>query len=107
MDTSNQKRGKRLGCVVVTGENIEKYFTGDMTIVEGLPDDARLVDTWNEPARQRYVFMFESDEFPVVPEGETVPEVDISVVERRVNNCTHWVCPNCLDTHTNGDVKRE
>jgi len=109
MSNTNQlsEKGRRLQVVEIAGENIEKFFTGEMTIIEGLPDDAALYKFWEEPARDVYCFAFESEEFPVLNEGEKIPVVDISVVQRRVNNSTHWVCPNCFDTHTNGDIIKE
>lgn len=104
MDIDTDGRGKRLRRVEIRGERIEDYFTGDMTVIEALPDDSRLVDMWNDPRRQTYNLVFESEEFPVVAEGAEIPEADILVAERRCNNVTHWVCPNCFETHENGDV---
>lgn len=97
---------KRLQKVVIPSEAIEDFFRGDRMIIEGVPDDADLVETWDEPARQTYNFVFESDEFPVVPQGEEIPEVDITSVQRRCNSTRYFICPNCQNTIENGDIKR-
>lgn len=97
---------KRVQIVEVFGENIEDFFSGDFTVIEGLPDDIELVQMWDEPPRQCFCFMFESEEFPVVEEGAEPPRHDIVVAKRRVNESTHWVCDNCHETHENGDVLR-
>lgn len=99
-------KNRRVQVVEIHGEKMNELFRGDMTIIEGLPDDAELVKTWDEPARQVHSFLFESEEFPVVEQGEEAPVADIVVAERRVNQATHWVCPNCHDTLENGDVKQ-
>jgi len=96
---------KRVQIVEVRHESITPLFTGDMAVVEGLPDDAELMRTWEEPARQTFCFMFESEEFPAVEEGAEPPKNEIVVAERRVNTATHYVCPNCHDTLDNGDVR--
>lgn len=95
---------RRLMQVPIYGEEISDFFTGDLTCVEGLPDDITLKRTYEDPRRQAYVFIFESEEFPVVEEGEEIPETDIVTVRRRVNSSTHWVCGNCHETHDNGDI---
>jgi len=94
----------RVQIVEVMAENINDFFRGNFTVIEGLPDDAELVDTWDEPRRDVYCFMFESEEFPVVAEGEEAPTAQISVAQRRVNTSKYWVCPNCHDVLENGDV---
>jgi len=98
---------KRVKIVEIAGERIEEYFAGNMTVIEGLPDDITLVRTWEEPARNTFCFMFESEQFPVIEEGENVPKEEIVVSERRVNTYTHYVCPNCHDVLDNGDVVSE
>jgi hypothetical protein len=96
---------KRVQIVEVTDENIGQLFRGNMAVIEGLPEDAELVRTWDEPARQTYCFMFESEEFPTVEQGEKTPEADIAVAQRRINVSDYWVCPNCFETLENGDVR--
>lgn len=96
---------RRVQIVEIQGDQIEKYFTGEMTVIEGLPDDASLVKTWDEPARQTYCFMFESDEFNEVEQGAEAPRAELAIAERRVNAKDHWVCPNCHDVLENGDVR--
>lgn len=96
---------KRVQIVEVRSENINDLFRGDIAVVEGLPDDATLVKTWDEPARQTYCFMFESEEFPTVEQGAEPPIADITVAQRRVNTTDYWVCPNCHDVLENGDVR--
>lgn len=98
---------KRVQTVEINGENIEEYFTGEIAVIEGLPDDATLVQTWAEPARQTHCFMFESEEFPAVEEGKEPPRADITVAQRRVNTSDYWICPNCTETLENGDVRCE
>lgn len=95
---------KRVQIVEINEESINEFFRGDFAVIEGLPDDATLVRTWDEPARQTFCFMFESEEFPVVEEGAEAPVVDIAVARRRVNQSRYHVCPNCFDTLENGDV---
>jgi hypothetical protein len=95
---------RRVQIVEVYGENINELFRGGLTVIEGLPDDAELVKTWDEPAREVYCFMFESEEFPIVDNGESAPVADITVAQRRVNTKTHWVCPNCTEVTESGDV---
>lgn len=102
-DVTNRKR---VQIVEIYGEDIEDFFAGNMTVIEGLPDDIELVQTWDEPAKQCYCFMFKSEEFPVVEEGEKAPRAEITIAQRRVNQSTHWVCQNCHETHENGDVVR-
>lgn len=97
---------KRVQIVEVFGPDIEEFFKGDFTVIEGLPDDISLVRTWNEPHRQCFCFMFESEEFPVVEEGAEPPKAEIVTAKRRVNRSTHWVCDNCHETLDNGDVVR-
>lgn len=99
-------RGKRVQIVEIFGEDVEDFFAGDLTVIEGLPDDISLVRTWDEPARQCFCFMFESEEFPVVEEGAEPPRAEVTVARRRVNQSTHWVCQNCNEVHENGDVVR-
>lgn len=96
--------GKRIQVVEIPSENIEEYFSGDMAVIEGLPDDIELYRTWDDAARQTYCFAFQSEEFPVVPQGEEPPRAEIVVAERRVNRKDYWVCPTCNETVQNGDV---
>jgi len=96
---------KRVQIVEVHEENIGDFFRGNFTVIEGLPDDAELIRTWQDHPRQTFCFMFKSDEFPVVEEGEKAPVADIVVAERRVNSKDWHVCPNCMDTIENGDVR--
>lgn len=98
---------KRVQIVEIRAENINDFFRGNFTVIEGLPDDADLVRTWEEPARRTFCFMFESEEFPTVEEGAEPPRVDLSIAQRRVNTASHWVCPNCNDVLENGDVRCE
>jgi len=95
---------KRVKIVEVMDENIGKLFRGGISVISGLPDDAELIRTWEEPHRRVFCFMFESEEFPPVEEGEEPPKEDIVVAERRVNTSSHWVCPNCTEVVENGDV---
>lgn len=96
---------KRVQIVELRAECIDEYFRGNMAVIEGLPDDATLKRTWEEPARQTYCFMFESDQFPTVEEGAEPPRADLVVAQRRVNTTDYWVCPNCNETLENGDVR--
>lgn len=96
---------KRVQIVEVRAENIDDFFRGDCAIIEGLPDDATLKQTWDEPARQTYCFMFESEEFPQVEPGAEPPRVNLAIAKRRVNTADYWVCPNCHETLENGDVR--
>lgn len=98
---------RRVQIVEIDSESIDDFFRGNLTVIEGLPDDATLVRTWDEPAKQVYCFMFESEEFPTVGEGEAAPTTEITVAQRRVNSSTHWVCPNCTDVVESGDVRCE
>lgn len=95
---------RRVQVVEVYGENINELFRGDLTVIEGLPDDAELVRTWDEPARDVYCFMFESDQFPKVEQGKSAPTANITVAQRRVNTASHWVCRNCHEVTESGDV---
>lgn len=95
----------RVQIVEIRERSIDEYFRGNMAVIEGLPDDATLQRTWQEPARQTFCFLFESEEFPVVEEGEEPPRADIVVAQRRVNTSDYWVCPNCTESLENGDVR--
>ena len=97
---------KRVQIVEVDGEHLTDFFRGNFTVIEGLPDDATLERTWEEPARHTYCFMFESEEFPVVEEGKEPPRTNIVTVKRRVNQSTHWVCQECHNTLDNGDLRK-
>lgn len=98
-------RERRVQRVTVPSESIEEYFRGDRMIIEGVPDDADLVRTYDDPARMTFNFIFESEEFPVVEEGGEMPELEIAAVKRRCNVKDYIVCPTCHETINNGDVR--
>jgi hypothetical protein len=85
----NQKRVK---AVQITREVVNPLFRGDMAVIAGMPDDANFVRFYNEPRRDLLMFVFESDEFEPVTEGEVIPEmsIDTHTVDANVRRSDEW-----------------
>ena len=66
---------KRLRRVGVPEEFVDLLFSGGTKIISGLPDDTTVTDCYNEPQRQSFFFIVQSEEFEPVPEGEIIPQV--------------------------------
>lgn len=83
---------KRIKAVKVTREVVNPLFRGDMAVIAGLPDDANFVRFYNEPRRDLLMFVFESDEFQPVTEGEVIPEmsIDTHTVNANVRQSGKW-----------------
>ncbi len=45
--------------------------------IQGLPSDARFIGMAYEPLRNVYVLCFESEQWEPVPEGKTLPQLDV------------------------------
>lgn len=65
----------RLVRVTLREEDVQPLFTGQIAVVDRLPEDAKLVDTFKEPERRSFSFVFRHESFDEVPEGEVIPEV--------------------------------
>ena len=64
---------RRLG---IPEENIDGLFRGDLAFLTGLPDDTKVIDCYNDEAKQVFYFLIESDEFEDVPEGAVIPTIE-------------------------------
>jgi len=69
---SERNQLKRL---VITQEFLLDLLDPEVRPVNSLPDDAEFVRMYEVPARDTYEFLFKSDSFEPVPEGEEIPEL--------------------------------
>jgi hypothetical protein len=74
MSDADRRQVKR---IVIGREVLLDIFNPQTRCVNGLPDDATLVKWWNDPARDSFEIMIQSETFPPVEEGEKAPEYDI------------------------------
>lgn len=83
---------KRIKGVRMTREVINPVFRGDVAVMCGLPDDADFKRFYRDGTRDMLVFVFESDEFDVVKEGDKIPYKDAYTrsVDSDVRKRTHW-----------------
>jgi len=95
---------KRVRQVIFPKEQFTELVKGNSAVIEGLPDDIDMVNVWEQPSTQTYHFAFESEQFPRIEEGTEIPEANITTVHRRLNNSEWYMCPNCHETHKNGDI---
>lgn len=68
-------KGKRR--VHVSREWMENMLKGGLSLSTDLPDDARLVDSWRSDVTGAYVFVFESDWWESVEEGQEIPKISV------------------------------
>lgn len=52
---------------------IKRKRDRDIRIIEGLPEDSKLIRAYYEPRYDRYCLIFESEEFDDIPEGGVTP----------------------------------
>jgi hypothetical protein len=57
----------------MTREVIDPLFRGDMAMICGMPDDATYQRMYRDSARDMVVFVFESEAFDPIGEGEKIP----------------------------------
>lgn len=77
----SKAEGKGQRRVKVSVEWIEGMLKGGTAVSADLPDDARLIDSWRSDEHGFYVFLFESEEWGDMVEGERIPEADVKVKE--------------------------
>ena len=76
---TNDDKIKRSKCIKVTGELVESVFKcGANKIKSNLPDDAEFVRQFTQDGEHRFVFC--SNEWELVPEGEVIPLFDYSCI---------------------------
>lgn len=78
---SDESSKRRLGRVRLNDELIEPLFRGDLTVIEGLPDDARYRRMYEDPVHGCTWFVFKSREFEPLDEGDEIPVVDVTVAK--------------------------
>lgn len=83
---------KRVKSVRMTREVVNPLFRGDMAMICGLPDDADFKRFYRDGARDMLVFVFQSEEFDPVKEGEKIPyrQAYSRSVDADVRKNTHW-----------------
>ena len=75
-DTEPDDIHNRLVRIPIRYEELQPLFTGNIAIATRLPEDARLVDTFEEPERRQHSFVFRHGAFDPVPEGEVIPAIE-------------------------------
>lgn len=74
MSDANRGQVRR---IVIGREFILDLFDPQTRFVNGLPDDATFVKMWQDPSRDTFEIMIQSETFTPVEEGEQVPEYDL------------------------------
>lgn len=84
--------GKNVKGVRMTREVVNPIFRGDIAVMCGLPDDAKFQRFYRNGARDELIFVFESDEFERLGEGEKIPlaEVNARSVDADVRKHKNW-----------------
>lgn len=77
MSRDDERRIKR---VQITDEIIYDLLSGRFVRLEGLPDDAMIRRTYRDATTDSWWFVFQSDTFNPVEEGEVIPEHEMVVV---------------------------
>ncbi len=72
-DDTDRQSSRCLKRVRCSEEFVECLFTEKMAIVAGMPNDATLYNFNYDPSRNELQFIFESDEWESVAEGEKIP----------------------------------
>lgn len=83
---------KRVKAVEMTREIVNPLFRGDLAMMCGLPDDATFKRFYRDGERDMLLFVFESEEFDIVEEGERIPHKQAYArsVDADVRNNTNW-----------------
>lgn len=81
-EDSNQSSNNRcVKRVQLTEDFITHLFRGEMAMVAGLPDDASFEDFTYDPSTMQLQFVFSSDEWEPVDEGEEIPFIEATCAE--------------------------
>ena len=75
-DTEPDGIHNRVVRIPIRYEELQPLFTGNIAIATRLPEDARLIDTFEEPERRQHSFVFRHETFDPVPEGEVIPAIE-------------------------------
>lgn len=75
-DSVDEEIYNHLVRVALRYDQVQPLFTGELVVADRLPRDAVLVQTFEEPERREYNFVFRHESFPEVPEGEVIPKIE-------------------------------
>lgn len=68
--------------VRVTPAALEQWLVNGNAVNTNLPDDARFLRLYSGDKGRCYFFVFESETWDPLMEGEEIPELDVEVEER-------------------------
>lgn len=83
---------RRLVRVPIYDEVVNELFQGGAKVLTGLPDDATLRRTYRDASTDSWYFIFQSESFDRVGEGEILPEVtlDVATDDRLTHLVQSW-----------------
>ena len=82
-DKSSSRRVKQL---IITRETLPQLFRDGQLIIEGLPENSRIVSMDRRPEYDDYAFTVQNPAFEKVETGENIPEITIEALDTGLKN---------------------
>lgn len=74
-DTKPDDIHNRVVRIPLRYEEIQPLFTGEIAIATRLPEDAKLINIFEEDERRQYNFVFRHESFDPISEGDLIPAI--------------------------------